>query len=410
MRKTLPGLSRRSLVQGAALASLPGSRSLAQTPAATPSADAMGQLSALAASAQEEFSLRSVLLTVHDQEGEVFALARGESETGMPAMLDMHFRIGAVSITYLGVLLLNLADEGVIDIDEPIARWLPDLPHADVATPRMLAQMTAGYPDYVHTDAFITAFYRDPFRTFTAEERIQYSLDSPRLFQPGENWAYSHTGIVILGRVIELAAGKPLADLMMERVLIPLGLRDTHTNDLPHMAPPVLHSYSSERRVPLGIAPEVPFYEDATTWNPSWTLAPGSVQYSTLHDIASAFRQVGQGAILSGSALAELTSDSLIGFGTPLDGCMNCRSLDSTYTYGIGLVISNGWYTQNPMFAGCGATVATLPEAGYTIAAAVTFQEDAFDDQGNYIHGNSSQTIVSRVSQLLVPDQPVGRG
>lgn len=410
MKRSPFGLSRRSLIKGTALASIPGSRTFAQTPDATPMNNPLHQIPVLVEQASEELSLRSVLLTIHDHQGEVFSLAQGESESGTPASLDMHFRIGAVSITYMGVLLLNLADDGLIDIDEPISTWLPGFPESETATPRMLAQMTAGYPDYVHTDAFITEFYQDPFRTFTADERIGYSLDSPRLFQPGENWDYSHAGIVILGRVIELAAGKPLADLMAERILAPLGLRDTYTSDLPHMKAPVLHAYSSERRSYLGIDPDVRFYEDTSTWNPSWTLAPGSVQYSTLADIALAFRQIGQGAILSESAFRELTSESLRGFGAPMDGCLNCHTLDNNYTYAMGLVISNGWYVQNPMFAGCGATVATLPKAGSTIAVAVTFREGAFDGDGGNKYGNSSQTILRRVSEILVPGQPYTRG
>lgn len=395
-------LSRRSLIQSAALGALPP---------ALASRIGSGQqmldgIPAVIAKAQEEFALRSVILTIHDGKGEIFASARGESEHGTPATTDMYFRTGAVSITYMAMILLGLADEGVLQLDEPIASWLPLLPDANSATPRMLAQMTAGYPDYVQSDVFNQIFYEDPFRPFSAEELIQFGLDMPRTFAPGTNWDYSHTCMVILGQVMEKATGQSLADLMIERVFTPLGLKDTHTSELPHMAAPALHSYSSERRVPLGIASGVSFYEEATTWNPSWTLPPGAVQYSTVADVASSFRQIGQGIGLSESGFADLTSTSLLGFGELLEGCANCHTLDATYTYGMGLVISHGWYLQNPMFAGCGATVATRPDADITICAAVTFDESAFDDEGNYTYGNSSKQVVQMVSEILLPDIP----
>lgn len=397
------GVSRRSLMQGIAL----GTASVAHTSVSSRASNAMDEIPALVDEALDSLDLRSVILTVHNETGEMYTIVRGESEHGTPATADMHFRIGAVSITYVGVVLLKLADDGVIELDEPISTWLSGYPDADAVTPRMLAQMTAGYPDYVQNEAFNDTLYRNPFRSFEVEELIQFGLELPRTFQPGTNWDYSHTNIAILAQVLEAASGVDLADLMADLVFSPLGLEHTYISELPHMSTPTLHAYSSERREALGIEPGVPFYEETTTWSPSWTLPPGAIHYSTIADVASSFRQLGQGAILSESAFAELTSDSLIGFGSPMEGCPNCHTLDSVYSYGIGLVISNGWYVQNPLFAGCGATVATLPEAGYTIAAAVTFAEAAFDDEGNYTNGNSSQTIVNQLSQLLVPDNPM---
>lgn len=112
----------------------------------------------------KEQKLRSVLLTVLDHGEPVLTNAWGESLPGMAASPDMHIRNGAVAITYVAVALLTMSDDGLLDIDAPISNWLPDFPDATEATPRMLAQMTAGYPDYVQAPTFADALFADPFR------------------------------------------------------------------------------------------------------------------------------------------------------------------------------------------------------------------------------------------------------
>lgn len=69
--------------------------------------------------------------------------------TGVPATEDMHFRNGAVAISYMSTLLLQLVDQKVVRLDDKLFNWLPELLDAERVTLRMLANMTAGYPDYI---------------------------------------------------------------------------------------------------------------------------------------------------------------------------------------------------------------------------------------------------------------------
>ena len=73
----------------------------------------------------------------------------GESITGVPATKDMHFRNGAVAISYVATLLLQLVDENKVSLDDRLSKWLPDIPNADRVTLGQLALMTSGYRDYV---------------------------------------------------------------------------------------------------------------------------------------------------------------------------------------------------------------------------------------------------------------------
>ena len=216
------------------------------------------RITAIAEQAMAEHGLRAIIVRVMVEGRVVATLARGESMTGVPATPDMHFRNGAVAFSYVATLALQLADDKRLGLDDPLARYLPDLPHADKITLRMLLNMTSGYADYVRDDRFIADFYANPFRHWTPEELIDIGLSRPLMFEPGTNWGYSHTGYVIMGRVIEKVTGKPLGEVMAERIFVPLGLENTVATVTAEIQEPVLHAFTSERRVPLGIGPGVP--------------------------------------------------------------------------------------------------------------------------------------------------------
>jgi CubicO group peptidase (beta-lactamase class C family) len=402
-------VNRRVLMAGGVAlggAALSRGQLAARGQGATPVADPAGAILATAESAMAEMDLRAVLLRV-SIDGDVIAQeAFGESMTGVPATIDMHFRNGAVAITYVATVLLRLVDDGLLGLDDTIDRWLPDLPEAGLVTLRMLANMTAGYRDYVQSEAFQVAVYEDPFQPWSTDEQIALSLASPRLFAPGENWEYSHTNYVILGLALEGATGEPLEALIRRIVLEPLGLTGTASEQSAWMPEPVLHAFSSERRQPLGVPPGKRFYEESTFWNPSWTISRGAIQYTTITDMATSFEAIARGDLLSEPSHQELVSRALLGFGEPIDGCGSCHTLDEAYIYGLGIVHTGGWLKQNPLFSGYGGVVGYHPGKKICIAVETTFGEGSFDETGAYRYGNASQTIFNRIGALLVPTDP----
>jgi CubicO group peptidase (beta-lactamase class C family) len=323
--------------------------------------------------------------------------------TGVPATTEMHFRNGAVAISYMSTFLLRLVDQQVVTLDDPLATWLPDLPDADRVTLRMLANMTAGYPDFVQNPKLSQEVYADPFRQWTPEEQIALSLSTPRLFAPGTNWDYSHTDYVILGQALEKITGQPLDVALQEQVLGPMGLRNTVAWSTPQISEPVLHAFTSERRQQLGIPAGTRFYEESTYWNPSWTLAKGAIQTTDIVDMTTTAAALGEGTLLSPASHQAQIAPDLLGFGKPLAGCPACHTLDETYTYGLGVVLSNDWILQNPLFAGYGGVMAYLPARKIAIAVATTFGEGAFDDEGSYKHP-SHVALYAAIGAYLAPD------
>ena len=377
------------------------------SPAATPASGPAATIVAIAREAMEQQDLKAVILRVTIDGREVVTAALGESMTGVPATVDMHFRNGAVAISYMATALLVLVDRGVVGLDDPIARWLPDLPDADQVTLRMLANMTSGYNDFVANEGFVAAFLADPFRQWAAEERIAIGLSTPRLFAPGTNWNYAHTNYVILGRALEQATGRPLAALLRELVLDPLGLRNTQSWATPAIPEPVLHAFSSERRQALGIPAGTRFYEESTYWNPSWTLAEGAIQTTNIYDMTATAIAVGEGTLLAPESHAAQVEPRLVGFGAPLQGCAACATLTEAYGYGLGVVLNGPWIAQTPLFAGLDSVEAYLPAAKLAIAVAATFGERAFDEQGNLRAPGPGHAIAARIGAELAPGFPL---
>lgn len=376
---------------------------------ATPAADVptvqAEDIVALAHQVAADQHLKAVILKVTIERDELVTMALGESMTGVPATPDMHFRNGAVAMSYIATLLLQLVDEGIVDLNDPLATWLPDLPDAESVTLRMLANMTAGYPDYVQNEQLVADLYADPFRYFSPEELIAIGLSTPRVFEPGTNWDYSHTNYVILGQALEAITGEPLDALLQAYILDPLGLANTTSAETASIPEPVLHAYSSERREALGVDPAARFFEESTFWNPSWTTAKGAVQTTNIHDMNATAIAVGEGTLLTPESHRAQVSPELVGFGAPLEGCPTCHTLAEGYVYGLGVVLSGPWILQNPLFAGFGSVAAYLPSRKIAIAVASTFDEASFDQEGNLLSGRASWALFAAIAAMLAPDE-----
>jgi CubicO group peptidase (beta-lactamase class C family) len=350
-----------------------------------------------------EQHLKAVIVRVSIDGRELLTRAVGESMTGVPATPAMHFRNGAVAISYVSTLLLRLVDKGTVSLDDKLSKWLPDVPNADRVTLGQLAQMTSGYVDYVIGNTkFNDAFYRDPFRQWEPDGLLSFATSKPLLYEPGTNWNYAHTNYVLLGQALEKATGQDMPTLLHDEVLKPLGLTNTANSFTPEIPAPILHAFSSERRQALQIPSGTPFYEESTYWNPSWTITHGAIQTTNIYDMEATAVGIGSGKLLSKKSYDLLVSTDLRGKTHPLPGCTTCAELNDGYTYGMGLVISGDWLLQNPLFAGEAAVEAYLPSKKIAIAVAVTYQPEAFDDQGNY--ANAADPLFRKIGAELAPD------
>ena len=140
------------------------------------------------------------------------------------------FRVGSNTKTFVATVLLQLAGEGRLALEDTVERWLPGLvPGGGAITVRQLLNHTSGLPDYApeDDDSFIRQVLADRRRKWTPRELVGIAMARPPLFAPGAAWAYSNTGYILLGLIVVAAGGHPLATELRERIFAPLQLRGT---------------------------------------------------------------------------------------------------------------------------------------------------------------------------------------
>ena len=142
--------------------------------------------------------------------------------TGSPVTTDALFLPGSIGKLYTATLVLMLADEGLIDLDQPVKTYLPDFEvgdhHArDTVTVRDLLRHASGFDG----DVFI-----DTGRGDDALPRyMQEIADLPQIAAPGTIWSYSNSGFSILGRLVEVVRDTVFETALKDRLLTPLGLQ-----------------------------------------------------------------------------------------------------------------------------------------------------------------------------------------
>jgi len=315
---------------------------------------------------------------VHDRE--VITMALGNSMTTQKATTAMHYRIGGIAETFMSTLLLMLVEQGRISLDDKISRWFPNLLAADKVTVRMLVANTAGYIDYVRVKDFVNLALAEPFRTFTDEELINYSIrDGKMNFEPGTSQQYSHTDNVILGQVIQRATKQSMKELYDKNIFGPLGMKDTEYPVDQSIKAPVLHAFTMDRKI----------YEDCTYWNPFWGSSPG-LPVSNLYDIGKWGPIFGTGHLISCEHFKEQIAPTSAGKGN--------NKPDLYFAYGF--VVANGWLVQNPSINGYSGAFGYNMATGVTVVVETTKTEKTTTDA-------SAFDILREVSKYVTPGTPI---
>jgi D-alanyl-D-alanine carboxypeptidase len=284
--------------------------------------------------------LRAALDGVHDKLGYPGAIAgvwspqgtwvgatgiAGEGDTRAPTS-DDHTRIGSLTKTFTATLILQLMEDGMLSLDDPISDYVDDIPNSQ-ATLRQVANMTSGIPSYTTQESFQNDVFGDPAQVFTPDQLLDYVRDLPPDFAPGEGWNYSNSNYVLLGLVVEEVTGRPIAEVMDERILQPLGLRETsfpgESADLPS---PHLRGVTNQGQ-PEGQT------ADATDWNPSWGWTAGAM-ISTLEDLGVWGHALATGEGILEPATQTLRLESFLASPPPNTPEMG---------YGLGLGRAGGW-------------------------------------------------------------------
>src|SRR5579863_6854825 len=150
----------------------------------------------------------------------VKAYGNARLEPTTAARPEMRYSIGSVSKQFMAGAILLLVQDGKLSLDDPVARFLPDLTRAREITIRQLLSHTSGYQDYYPLD-YVAPFMLKPV---TAQEILDQWAKKPLDFDPGTRWQYSNTNYVLAGRIFEKASGEDLMKFLDAKIFGPLGM------------------------------------------------------------------------------------------------------------------------------------------------------------------------------------------
>jgi len=148
-------------------------------------------------------------------------------ELAVPVSDKTVFEIGSISKQFVSAVAMLLVEEEKLDLDDPIHRYLPDLPGEWLGvTMRHLLNHTSGIPDYEEIRTYDVYRFR-----VTPEEVIQIAHSRPMDFAPGTGWYYSNTGYFLASMIVERIEGRPLGQVLESRIFGPLGMTQTRMAD-----------------------------------------------------------------------------------------------------------------------------------------------------------------------------------
>jgi CubicO group peptidase (beta-lactamase class C family) len=196
--------------------------------------------------------------------GPMLAMPRGRAnlEHDVPLARGSVFPLASVTKQFTAALILSLREEGRLKLEDPLSRYIPELPQAGRVTLYQLLVQTSGLPDYSEDPAGSASksVARTPAEMVAWIARLQPAFQ----FEPGTRWAYSNSNYVLLGLVAERAGGKPLAALFEERLFRPAGLKVTAIDDPTHVVTRRVQGYRRDRKAAAGftnaawISPTIP--------------------------------------------------------------------------------------------------------------------------------------------------------
>ncbi|MET9735572.1 serine hydrolase domain-containing protein [Streptomyces sp. NPDC006458] len=306
--------------------------------------------------------------------GYVRATGVADTVTREPMTTDVFVRIGSETKTFTVTALLKLVDEGRIGLDDPISDYVDHVPDGEHITLRQLAEMRSGLFPYTDDPDFQHDLLSDPQRTFTPHEVLAYGFKHDNTFDPGAQFQYSNTNLVLLGLVVEKVSGRSLADFIDQRVLRPARLRHTVFPVDSRIPEPHPRGYTDQT-----LTGEV---TDSTDWNPSWAWAAGAM-ISDLHDLRRWAKVVATGTLLSPQTQAERLR--MLPTGHP------------STSYGLGIFDSGGWIGHNGSIPGFETVTVYLPSQKATLVLMlntdITYQ------------GQEPSSLVARaITEIVTPD------
>jgi D-alanyl-D-alanine carboxypeptidase len=307
------------------------------------------------------------------QEGQpdyVQAFGVQDTDTGEAMTPDLYTRIGSNTKSFTTTAILQLVDQGRIDLDDPVEMYVPDVPNGDQITIRLLGTMRSGLFNYA--EITIEQWPSEPQRQWRAEELLAIAFSQPPIFAPNTRFDYSNTNTVLLGVVVEQITGQPIRDYIREHII--------ETEGLTHTSFPVGAQFPTPHPRGYWRTPEGEIV-DTSDWNTSWGGAAGQM-VSTLDDLRRWARDLATGTLLTPATQREREQF----LPAPEEG--------EGVVYGFGMSDNNGWRCHVGNVLGYVTYPVYLPDQEMTLVVLLNSSIDVFD----------SVTLMQAITRIISPD------
>lgn len=248
------------------------------------------------------------------------------------------FAVASVTKTFVSALILQLAQEGRLGLDDPVIAWLPDASVPPAVTVRQLLDHTSGLYDFFSNSAIDAPLRKTPTAAWTTAKTLSY-VKAP-YFEPGTGWHYSNTNYVLLGQIAEAVTGNAWSAELRARFFEPLNLSSAYVQGAEGVRTTISHGYrftstsKTAKAVDLwdrtGVAP---FRSVVTAAG-----AAGAVAASSW-DLARWTRALFGGQLLSGAALGTMldtASTSRYRYAVPYGMGVQQYTIGGRIAYGHG--------------------------------------------------------------------------
>src|SRR3954447_17304684 len=176
----------------------------------------------------KELLVPGAVLLLRTPQGE-FKVTYGTTQLGTtsPPRADTHFRIASNTKSMTAAVIVQLAQEGKLSLDDPVSKYVPGVPNGDNITITELLNMRSGLYNYTNDPIISKTIDTDPARVWTPAELLAIAFAHTPNFSPGKEYEYNNTNYALLGRVDKKADEKPLAQVVHDRLFGPQNMQHT---------------------------------------------------------------------------------------------------------------------------------------------------------------------------------------
>lgn len=308
----------------------------------------------------------------------IFAGAYGEANKDFhaPNRIDTRFNLGSMNKMFTAVAIAQLVEAGKVSFDDPLSKYLPSFPSPEAARKiriKHLLSHTAGLGSYFNEEFDRSS--RARFRT--VDEMMQLAAGDSLAFEPGTRWSYSNTGMLVLGRVIEVASGQDYFSYVREHIYRPAGMLHSDSYELDRVNPNLAVGYEKE------FTPDGSLEYRNNIFMHVIRGGPAGGGYSTVEDLRR-FADALMGGKLVGPAYVKQLTSAKPELNSP------------RYGFGFGVDAGTGTVGHSGGFPGISSNLDIFIGTGYVAVV-----------QSNY--GGASMPVVDRIRALVRARQGGGR-